>query len=93
MVVPIWVDKQLLGPFAFNNAAANSVTEQYIYVVGMTEAAMQELIGTTSQDGGLTDFFQSMTAVNPDASTAVVETDSDANSPYFNRDRMKTTVG
>ena len=92
MAVPIFPDPQLLGPFAFNNATPDSVTAAYTYVVGVTEAEMQELIGTTSQDGGYTDFLQAMAAVNPDSSTAVVETDSDADSPYFNRTRLKITV-
>lgn len=100
MAVPAFPSTSLYGPFAANTFTAGSMTAFYIYAVGVSESEMRRLIGYRDKDGTLvdgvlTDQLQARTDVGDEAAdlnSAVLEVDSDANSPYFGYVRLKITV-
>jgi hypothetical protein len=95
--MPVFPSPALLGIFAFNSLTAP--TAFYIYAQGISEGEMARLIGYRDKtgalvDGALTNFFQAVGASNNgiDVTTAVLQIDADANSPFAGYVRLSLTM-
>jgi len=95
--MPVFASSEVVGPFAFNSLTAP--TAFYIYAHGVSEAEMARVIGWRDKtgalkDGFLTDFLQAVGAGNNaiDVTTAAIELDADANSPFAGYLRLKLTM-